>query len=128
MEKLIYLDTHAAIWLYAGDMSLFFSQTLRLLAESPLAVSPAVLLEMQYLLEIGRISADPDRILKSLEKSIGLKVCDLAFHKIITESIKQSWTRDPFDRLIVAHASLAHAGLITKDETILKHYAKALWR
>ena len=38
-----------------------------------------------------------------------------------------SWTRDPFDRLIVAQASLAGAPLVTKDRMIRKHFAKAAW-
>jgi PIN domain nuclease of toxin-antitoxin system len=37
------------------------------------------------------------------------------------------WTRDPFDRLIVAQALLHDAPLITKDEHIRRHYAGALW-
>ena len=128
MEKLTYLDTHAVVWLYAGDMGLFPSHSLQLLAEKPFAISPAVLLELQYLWEVGRIKVDAEKIFKSLEKSIGLKLCRLEFHKIILASLKESWTRDPFDRLITAQASIAHAALITKDETILNHYPKAIWK
>jgi len=38
-----------------------------------------------------------------------------------------SWTRDAFDRLIVAQAALDRAALVTRDRLILKHYPKALW-
>ena len=38
-----------------------------------------------------------------------------------------SWTRDAFDRLIVAQAALDRAKLITRDRLILKHYPKAVW-
>jgi len=37
------------------------------------------------------------------------------------------WTRDPFDRLIVAHAIKANCNLLTKDEKIRKNYAHAVW-
>jgi len=128
MEKLAYLDTHAVVWLYAGESSLFPTAALNLLGEKPLIISPIVLLELQYLFEIERIKAAPEKIFKSLEKSIGLKVCRLEFQKVVTASLKQSWTRDPFDRLIVAQAMIANAALITKDESILNHYPKAVWR
>ena len=38
-----------------------------------------------------------------------------------------SWTRDPFDRLIAAHASLEAAILLTADETILEALPGAVW-
>lgn len=45
----------------------------------------------------------------------------------MTHALKESWTRDPFDRLIVANAKAAGAPLITKDERIRKHYRRAIW-
>jgi PIN domain nuclease of toxin-antitoxin system len=38
-----------------------------------------------------------------------------------------SWTRDPFDRLISAHAIVANAPLITADETIRANLSLAIW-
>jgi PIN domain nuclease of toxin-antitoxin system len=38
-----------------------------------------------------------------------------------------SWTRDPFDRLIAAHAILADATLLTADRTILANLPQAAW-
>ena len=37
------------------------------------------------------------------------------------------WPRDPFDRLIVAHALASRATLLTADETILGNCAQARW-
>lgn len=37
------------------------------------------------------------------------------------------WTRDPFDRLIVAHALAHRATLLTADETIRAHSRTARW-
>ena len=128
MEKLVYLDTHVVVWLYSGETVLLPSSVLRLLSDSPLMISPVVLLELQYLYEIEKIKVGPEKIFKELEKTIGLKLCRLDFQKVIMESLKQSWTRDPFDRLITAHAIVVHAALITRDESILKHYPKAVWR
>ena len=128
MEKLVYLDTHMVVWLYTGETVLLPSRVLKLLSDSPLVISPVVLLELQYLYEIEKIKVGPEKIFKEMEKTIGLKLCRLDFQKVIMESLKQSWTRDPFDRLITAQAAIAHAGLITRDEAILKHYSRAVWQ
>ncbi len=37
------------------------------------------------------------------------------------------FTRDPFDRLIVAHAALHEASLVTKDGDLHENYALAVW-
>ena len=41
--------------------------------------------------------------------------------------MRQSWTRDPFDRIIVAQAALRRTSLITKDAVIRADYNRALW-
>ena len=66
-------------------------------------------------------------MLALLQDEIGLRVCDLPFRDIVTHALKESWTRDRFDRLIVANAKAAGASLVTKDEHILKHYRRAVW-
>jgi len=41
--------------------------------------------------------------------------------------LEQTWTRDPFDRLIVSQARLADVPLLTRDRTIHTHYPRAIW-
>jgi PIN domain nuclease of toxin-antitoxin system len=41
--------------------------------------------------------------------------------------VKQSWTRDPFDRLIVGQASANGAVLVTKDAGIRQNYKQSIW-
>ncbi len=127
MERVIYLDTHAVLWLYAGEISLFPAKALRLIEEADVKISPIVQLELQYLYEVERIKVAPERILNTLISAVNLKICSQNFEKVAAASLKQSWTRDPFDRIIVAQASLADAALVTKDELIRKHYKKAMW-
>jgi len=38
-----------------------------------------------------------------------------------------AWTRDSFDRLIVAHAALDNDLLLTKDQTMRDNYPLARW-
>jgi PIN domain nuclease of toxin-antitoxin system len=92
-----------------------------------LFISPAVLLELELLHEIRRLTRSGEAIVGSLSKEIGLSVCQLPFASVVQDALRQKWTRDPFDRLIVAHASANDAPLITKDRTILSNYKHAIW-
>ncbi|MBL8026285.1 MAG: PIN domain-containing protein [Fibrobacteres bacterium] len=127
MAKKLHLDTHAVVWLFAGEIDRFPHKTRRLLESGILIVSPAIQLELQFLFEINRIIHNGSEILQTLQKDIGLTVSETEYSKVVSEAVKMSWTRDPFDRLITAHASLEHAQLITKDDHIHKHFKNAVW-
>ncbi len=127
MEALIYLDTHVPVWLYAGRLDLLSEHAKELIDEEDLVISPMVTLELEYLHEIGRLTVGGNAIAQSLQAQIGLHTCDLPFPRIIESALDQHWTRDPFDRLIVGHASVSGSVLVTGDETIRRHYPRAQW-
>jgi PIN domain nuclease of toxin-antitoxin system len=127
MAALIYLDTHVAAWLHAGRLDLIPTSIRNLLDEHDLLVSPAVKLELQYLFEIRRTAEPAQAVLESLESTVGLKTCDLPFAKVVDVALSESWTRDPFDRLIVGQARLRDAQLVSKDGAIRDHYPKTVW-
>ena len=123
----LYLDTHAVVWLYAGESERFSTKARSLIESHSIFISPMVQLELQYLNEIERISTHSAVILENLTVTIGLRMCDVSFSRIISEAILYKWTRDPFDRIIVATAAASNAILLTKDESILSNYKKAVW-
>ena len=123
----IYLDTHVVVWAYAGETERFPAGVRNYIEQGDLLISPIVLLELQYLKEIGRLLVDPGIVFESLAGSIDLKVSDMSFMRVVTEAMTQSWTRDPFDRIITATARAADAVLLTKDQNLLDHYSKAFW-
>jgi PIN domain nuclease of toxin-antitoxin system len=123
----IYLDTHAAAWLYAGLVERFAPSVRELLAKEELFVSPMVELELQYLHEIGRIGEGGRTVVAGLAALVGLRVCDRPFEQVVAKAVDQTWTRDPFDRLIVAQAAVTDALLVSKDRSIREHYSKAFW-
>ena len=92
-----------------------------------LLISPMALLELHYLFEIKRTAQPARVVLQSLQGSIGLEVCDLPFSRVVEHALDADWTRDPFDRLIVSHAAVRQAPLLTKDGHIHEHYPLALW-
>ncbi len=125
---MVYLDTHVVAWLFAGRIDLFPNYVQKLISEEELLISPIVKLELQYLFEIGRVLKKSKFVVSDLENRIGLNTCEHAFNNVIEIAIKQSWTRDPFDRIIVAQASMLSTKLITKDDTIRENYKSAVWK
>lgn len=51
----------------------------------------------------------------------------MSLGEVVEAATGISWTRDPFDRLISAHAIVANAPLITADETIRANLPLATW-
>ncbi len=124
---MIYLDTHVVVWLYEGDLSRFPPTALRLLEENDLAISPVVRLELQHLREIERITVGASDVLASLSTTVGLRVCDLPFDQVIVEAMGLDWTRDPFDRIIVATVLARGSRLLTKDRILAEHCQSVVW-
>ncbi|WP_330205352.1 type II toxin-antitoxin system VapC family toxin [Cyanobacterium sp. Dongsha4] len=124
---MIYLDTHVVVWLYGGLIEKLSDTAKSLINQEEIYISPIVRLELQYLYEIERITFSADDILNDLSTRIGLNICQRNFNSIVTQALTINWTRDPFDRLIVAHALIHHDILITKDNNILENYNYAKW-
>ena len=124
---MIYLDTHVVVWLYSGDIHLFPVTASQFIEDHDLLISPIVLLELQYLQEIRRITVEPTVIFDNLSETVGLQKCRSSFGQVVAESMRISWTKDPFDRIITATAALHNAVLLTKDEKIRQKYSQALW-
>ncbi len=121
-----YIDTQIAVSLAQANVAKFSRRALSLIETSDVRISPMALLELQYLYEIGRIVITPHQILTKLGAEIALTVCDYPFPIIAEVATGESWARDPFDRVIVAHAKANGAApLLTTDENILANYAGA---
>jgi PIN domain nuclease of toxin-antitoxin system len=108
------LDTNALIWLEQGHRR---AKPL-ITSGSTLYISPASLLELQMLNEIGRIRLSPGG-LDTLAQDERWMLDDPPASGWFLRSTDVSWTRDPFDRLIVAHARLRGWRLATGDSTLL---------
>ena len=124
---MIYLDTHVVAWLYAGEIKRLSKKAQELINDHEVIISPVVRLELQYLFEIQRVTDEANEIIFALSDRIGLKMCDKSLNTIVSGALDLSWARDPFDRIIVANASINHDILVTKDQNILENYEKAMW-
>ena len=123
-----YLDTNALAWLSDGSLVGLSPKIDRLLQQADLLFSPMVLLELEYLYEIKRSKHPARDIQHKVEHELGARLCNLPFPIIASAALDEKWTRDPFDRLIVANAKAnGFAWLISADETIRKHYPRTVW-
>ncbi len=122
-----YLDTHVTLWLYSGQTEHLSKRAANLINRERVGISPVVLLELQYLREIGRVTTVPQAIITDLKQRLGLAIEDRSLETVMERALGIAWTRDVFDRLIVAQATLDDAELVTSDRLIRKHYPKAVW-
>jgi PIN domain nuclease of toxin-antitoxin system len=125
--EVIYLDTHVLVRLYQGEIEKLSESARREIERHDLLVSPAAILELEYLHEIGRLEPSATKLMGTLAMDLRTKVCEIPFQQIVEHALKEKWSRDPFDRLIVAHAKAGNAALISKDENIRRHYRRAVW-
>ena len=117
---MILLDTNALIWLEQGHAR---SRVL-LDLERQLYVSPATLLELQFLIEAGRVRLRGGT-LERLANDDRWLLDDPPAAAWFTQAHDLSWTRDPFDRLLVAHARLRRWRFATADTALLKRFKPA---
>lgn len=86
-----------------------------------------MILELEILHEIGRIKVGVDRVLASASEVGDLSISQTAYPEVVQAARSLSWTRDPMDRLIVAHAMNDNARLLTADGRILTNFKDAVW-
>jgi PIN domain nuclease of toxin-antitoxin system len=112
----ILLDTNALIWLEQGH-----ARARKLAASRQrLYISPASLLELQFLVEAGRLRLREGTIDDLVERGPWL-LDDPPAASWFDAAMTLGWTRDPFDRLLAAHAQLRGWRLATGDTALLAH-------
>jgi len=123
-----YLDTQVAIWLAEANTKRLSHKALAYIEKAEIRISPMVVLEFEYLHELQRTIWSPQQIVYKLSTELQAAVCDYPFPIIVEIAVGETWTRDPFDRLIVAHAKAnGRASLISKDDLIAAHYPNTIW-
>jgi len=124
----IHLDTHVVMWL-RGDPGRRLPKGVRRRIDqsADVRVSPMVALELDYMVEVGRATASASVVLAELQQSIGLTMSAAPFALVVRHAQPLTWTRDPFDRLIVATALADGADLVTADRRICEHVPTAVW-
>jgi PIN domain nuclease of toxin-antitoxin system len=121
------IDTQVLVWLYGGQQKRIPRAVQRRLNREQLGVSPFVMLELTYLYEIRRATTPAQTVIDELGARMALIVADISALTVCNAAAGITWTRDPFDRLIAAHAVASGMTLVTRDETIRQHLPLAWW-
>ncbi|WP_271085482.1 PIN domain-containing protein [Brevundimonas sp. NIBR11] len=124
------MDTQIVVWIFNGSGHRLSKRAAAAISRSPsLCISPLVAMEIDMLIERGRVDApDLDAVISEIAESFGPVIQSQAsLSDIVAKSLTIGWTRDPFDRLIVANAMADRTKLVTSDEKIRAHFKDAVW-
>ncbi len=114
------LDTHFLIWLVLGSKRLAeFPWVER---HRPWGGSPVSFLEIQFLAEIERLSVRSPEFTSAVMEDPRFTVDDIPLVTVIRHALRLDWTRDPFDRMLVAHSLARRIPLCTVDRRIRAHH------
>ncbi len=113
---MILLDTNALLWLQGRHKR---SRPLARWA-GRLYISPANLLEIQFLLEAQRIRLRPGIRIVDLAEDPRWVLDDPPAAAWFTAALELTWTRDPFDRLLTAHSQYRGWKLATGDGDLIE--------
>lgn len=111
---MILLDTNAVLWALAGN-----PRATPLFAHGrSLRLSPVSLLEISFLVEVGRLELAPGRSVAEIAEDPRWKLDSPSSARLFAAAHNLEWTRDPFDRLLVAHARYRRWRLATGDRLL----------
>src|SRR5687768_1223983 len=110
------LDTHFLIWLVLESKRLANFPWLD--RYRPWGVSPVSFLEIQFLAEVGRLSVRNPEFTSTVMNDKRFNVDDISLGTLVGHALRLDWTRDPFDRLLVAHSLGRRVAFCTTDRAI----------
>jgi PIN domain nuclease of toxin-antitoxin system len=109
------LDTNAIIWLHTRHPRAAALSAI----PARLYISPASLLELQFLTEAGRLRLRSGATIAQLADTEEWLVDDPPSADWVEAAALLGWTRDPFDLLLVGHARLRGWRLATGDRSLI---------
>lgn len=120
------LDTHAALWWMSGDRRLG-EDTAGMLTDdaNQLLLSAAVVWEVAIKRSLGKLRTPGD--LASALLGVGAQPLAISVaHAAAVEDLP--WHhRDPFDRMLVAQASVEGAAIVSRDEALRPYGVMLVW-
>ena len=123
----IFIDTHVSVWLFQKDLKKFSQNAIRLIENNDIIISAMSILELEFLYEIKRINYPQNEIISYLQNTIDLKISRNSLENITKKAVNIKFTRDPFDRIIIADCLVSNLKLLTRDRNILNNFDNAVW-
>jgi PIN domain nuclease of toxin-antitoxin system len=120
------LDTHAALWFLSGDERLSETAKRHLTDESNrVLLSAAVVWEVAIKRSLGKLVVPKEYL--GLLLGAGVHALPVSIdHAAAVEGL--AWHhRDPFDRMLIAQASVEAAALVSRDDALRSYGVTLIW-
>jgi PIN domain nuclease of toxin-antitoxin system len=126
----ILLDTHSFLWFIGGHPNL--SRTARTFIEDDshqLFLSIASLWEMAIKVSLNKLSlAQPfDTLIPEQMNLNGIALLDIQIDHVAVVAEMPFYHRDPFDRLLVAQATVEQVPIVSADRSFDAYSVQRLW-
>ncbi|MEW6620019.1 MAG: type II toxin-antitoxin system VapC family toxin [bacterium] len=124
------LDTHTFIW-WDSEPTKLSVQVLALCQnrENMLLLSVASIWEMQIKLQLGKLkfSVPLKEIIETQQQTNNVKVLPVTLPHVLAVEKLPVYHKDPFDRLLIAQATVEEAVLVTGDPILTNYPVKVVW-
>lgn len=118
------LDTHAFLWLVAGDERLPASARSLVAGAEVVLLSAASVWEAEIKRAAGRLTAPP---VTDAARRADVDVLPVTADHAHAAAHLPLHHRDPFDRMLVAQAQLENLVLVSKDEAVRRYGVPTAW-
>ena len=113
------LDTHIALWAITGDATLGEEFLDRLRHDPDIFLSPVSLWEITIKQTTGKLAGPAD--LAERVRDMGFRELPITHVHAIAAGRLPPHHRDPFDRMLVAQATVEGLTLVSRDESIARY-------
>lgn len=120
----VLLDTHAFLWLIAGDERLPPSARSIIDGARALLLSAASVWEAEIKRAAGRLDTPP---LVAAARRSGVRLLPIAAVHAAAAAQLPLHHCDPFDRMLIAQAQLESLVLVSKDEVLRRYGVAVAW-
>ena len=120
----VLLDTHVVLAIVNDDVGKLPKAVIELLARSDVqcSVSVASLWEIAIKSRLGKLFVSgPVLELDATCEAFAIEILPITAHHVLTGVSPEPPTRDPFDRLLLAQASVEGLPLVTLDRALIGH-------
>jgi PIN domain nuclease of toxin-antitoxin system len=120
------LDTHTALWFLSGDERLSDSAKQHLLDDTNrVLLSAAVVWEVAVKTSLGKLVVPEEYV--SLLLGAGVQALPVSVEHAAAVAALPWHHRDPFDRMLVAQASIEQAALVSRDDALRPYGVTVIW-
>lgn len=123
------LDTHTFIW-WHNNPALLSEQVLSLCEDinNELFLSMVSVWEMQIKLQLNKLKLNtPLADMVLLQQNNNINILPITINHVINLNAIPYHHKDPFDRLLIAQATLENAALLSKDTKFQLYPVKTVW-